>query len=345
MGALLLGAPVLTLVATGYNMMRDGGLDLRPRAVTVAAAEPGVAAPTVQPPAAVTPGGGAVAPLPPTAPATPGSAAGNVATAQGAGAAGASDRPAGGDASRTVETTPSSGATAPTQAPGASAVAGVDPARSDNTTLPRRATDFSGANAAWQTWVKEGDAKQGEQVAQAGRPAQGIQACVACHGAQGIAPAGGIFPNLAGFSADYIAKQLSDYRAEARINPIMVPIAKALTEQDIGALAQYYGSLDAPAVRPPSNPAQAALKLDTLGENERALPACANCHGMTGRGEGPLLPRLAGQSKGYFVEQMNAFRSDQRHNDDVGVMRAFAKRLTPEEIDALGDYYANAVAK
>jgi cytochrome c553 len=122
----------------------------------------------------------------------------------------------------------------------------------------------------------------------------------------------------------------------------MAPIAKALTDEDIGVLAVYYGGLAGVPASPPADPAESAYRLNVLGDNERALPACINCHGMTGRGASPLIPRLTGQPKGYFVEQMNAFRTEARHNDDMGVMRAFARRLTPEEIDALGDYYAAA---
>ncbi|MGE8631894.1 MAG: c-type cytochrome, partial [Achromobacter piechaudii] len=85
---------------------------------------------------------------------------------------------------------------------------------------------------------------------------------------------------------------------------------------------------------------EAARKLDLQGDGARALPACANCHGLRGMGEGVLLPRLAGQSREYFTDQMNAFRSGARQNDDVGVMRAFSQRLTDSEIQALAAYYA-----
>ncbi|WP_313492825.1 c-type cytochrome, partial [Achromobacter animicus] len=85
---------------------------------------------------------------------------------------------------------------------------------------------------------------------------------------------------------------------------------------------------------------EAARRLDVDGDGARAVPACANCHGLRGMGEGPLLPRLAGQSREYFTDQMNAFRNGSRQNDDVGVMRAFSQRLTDAEIQALAAYYA-----
>lgn len=205
----------------------------------------------------------------------------------------------------------------------------------------RSAQDFTAFRPPWQDALEKADPKAGEQLASAGRPQGGVQACVACHGQQGVSPAGGNFPNLAGLKAEYLAKQLTDYHDGQRNHPLMGMIAKGLTPEEIGQLARYYAALPAPAVQAATGP-ESARTLDAVGDNGRALPACANCHGLQGRGEGPLLPRLAGQPKGYFIDQMNAFRGGQRANDDVGVMRAFAQRLTAEEIEALGAYYAGA---
>lgn len=207
----------------------------------------------------------------------------------------------------------------------------------------RSALDFTASMPTWQPALDKADAGQGAQLASAGRPESGVQACVACHGQQGVSPPGMSFPNLAGQTPEYLAKQLTDYQSGKRDHPLMATIAKGLTPEEIGNLARYYGSLPKPPMQAAASlgPQQARM-LDVQGDNGRALPACANCHGMQGSGEGALLPRLAGQPKGYFVDQMNAFRGGQRANDDVGVMRAFSQRLTPEEIQALGDYYAAA---
>jgi len=83
-----------------------------------------------------------------------------------------------------------------------------------------------------------------------------------------------------------------------------------------------------------------AVRLDTVGDGARALPACANCHGARGAGAGELLPRLAGQPSAYIETQLRAMREGSRANDDGGVMRAFASRLTEAEIQALARYYA-----
>ncbi|WOB76743.1 c-type cytochrome [Achromobacter xylosoxidans] len=232
---------------------------------------------------------------------------------------------------------------APTQAPRAAAGATppASPAATPSAPVPGRgALDFSASRPAWEGYLRGADPAQGKQLAAAGKPAAGVQACVACHGQAGITPSGGIFPNLAGLTAEYIAKQLADFRQGTRKQPLMNTIAQGLSEQEIGQLAAYYGSLAGPPLHVGEAGGEAARKLDQIGDGTRALPACANCHGLRGLGEGPLLPRLAGQSKEYFADQINAFRNGSRQNDDVGVMRAFAQRLTDSEVEALGQYYA-----
>ncbi len=64
--------------------------------------------------------------------------------------------------------------------------------------------------------------------------------CVGCHGAQGQGM--GAFPALAGKDAAYLSDQLRNYRSGARQNPMMMPIAKGLTDEEIGKLAGYYSS-------------------------------------------------------------------------------------------------------
>ncbi|CUJ36472.1 c-type cytochrome [Achromobacter dolens] len=235
---------------------------------------------------------------------------------------------------------PPASATPATAAP-ASSAAPAPSAASPAAPVPgRSALDFSASRPAWEGYLRGADPEQGKQLAAAGKPAAGVQACVACHGQAGITPTGGIFPNLAGLTPEYIAKQLADFRQGTRRQPLMNTIAQALSEQEIGQLAAYYGSLAGPPLHVGEAGGEAARKLDQAGDGSRALPACANCHGLRGIGEGPLLPRLAGQSKEYFADQINAFRNGSRQNDDVGVMRAFAQRLTDSEIEALGQYYA-----
>jgi len=244
--------------------------------------------------------------------------------------------PASGSASASAPAQASASAPATPPAPAPAAAALKPP-----TPVPgRSALDFSASRPAWEGFLRGADPEAGKQLAANGKPGAGVQACIACHGPAGITPTGGIFPNLAGLSSEYLAKQLADFRSGTRVQPLMNTIARGLTEQEIGQVAAYYGTLAGPPMHVGEFGGEAARKLDVQGDGSRALPACANCHGLRGLGEGPLLPRLAGQSKEYFTDQMNAFRNGSRQNDDVGVMRAFSQRLTDSEIEALALYYA-----
>lgn len=68
--------------------------------------------------------------------------------------------------------------------------------------------------------------------------------CMACHGANGISN-NPEWPNLAGQKEKYLAVALTAYREGNRQNPLMAPMAKPLSDEDIANLAAYYSSLPA----------------------------------------------------------------------------------------------------
>ena len=66
--------------------------------------------------------------------------------------------------------------------------------------------------------------------------------CAGCHGVNGISSVP-MYPNLAGQKAQYIVKQLKDFKSGARKDPIMGGMAAPLTDADMENLAAYYESL------------------------------------------------------------------------------------------------------
>jgi cytochrome c553 len=76
-------------------------------------------------------------------------------------------------------------------------------------------------------------------TATVGKLPETAAACTACHGTDGVGtlPEN---PTLAGQHADYLERTLNDYRLGKRTNPIMGTFAKALTRDDIRALAAYF---------------------------------------------------------------------------------------------------------
>jgi len=66
--------------------------------------------------------------------------------------------------------------------------------------------------------------------------------CAACHGAMGVS-AIPMYPNLAGQKEAYLVKQLKDFKAGNRKDPVMAPMAMGLSDADIANVAAYYASL------------------------------------------------------------------------------------------------------
>lgn len=67
--------------------------------------------------------------------------------------------------------------------------------------------------------------------------------CVTCHRADGQDKG---IPSIVGWPADQFVAVLNSYKVKDRPNPIMQTIAGKLSEQEIEALAAYYGSLKPP---------------------------------------------------------------------------------------------------
>jgi cytochrome c553 len=105
-----------------------------------------------------------------------------------------------------------------------------------------------------QTAASAGDdtaAGQGEEIAQHGRPADDIPACLSCHGEAERNPHYAI---IAGQPAEYIAQQLKLFKHNRRAGTpygrIMTNVAKSLKDADIQALATYFAELPPSDSRP-----------------------------------------------------------------------------------------------
>ncbi|CAM3914417.1 c-type cytochrome [Rheinheimera salexigens] len=68
--------------------------------------------------------------------------------------------------------------------------------------------------------------------------------CTACHGLQGISNVA-MYPSLAGRDAAELKQLLVAYRTGEKVNPLMSPQAKALSDADVDLLAKYFSVLPA----------------------------------------------------------------------------------------------------
>jgi cytochrome c553 len=168
--------------------------------------------------------------------------------------------------------------------------------------------------------------------------ATATQVCAACHSHDGSrgSPAN---PIIAGQHADYLAKQLHDFKAGKRKNAVMAGFAAGLSDADIRNVAAFYGSKAAkPGFAKDADLAKLGEKIYRGGLADRAVPACAGCHAPTGVGLPVQYPRVGGQHADYTEAQLVAFRGGARGNNPA--MAQIAARLSDREIKALADYIA-----
>lgn len=173
---------------------------------------------------------------------------------------------------------------------------------------------------------------------------QGATACVRCHGADGAGKAAAGFPRLAGLDAGYLRKQLLDFQTGTRKNPVMGPVAKALSAAEAGAVAAYYSAQTAPAeavADADTGLIDRGARIALSGLWEKTIPACTSCHGPRGRGVGVHFPALAGQHADYIARQLAAWRDGSRSNDPQALMKGIAERLPEQDIAAVSVYFAS----
>jgi len=162
---------------------------------------------------------------------------------------------------------------------------------------------------------------------------QASDACTGCHGVQGnsLNPN---YPSLAGQPAAYLAGQLRRFASGERVSPVMNALARALREEQIGALADYFArqaAIDNPYFEPDRSLLESGRPLAGTG-------ACAACHGegLMGRDQAP---RLAGLGYDYLLRQLDGF-ADGRRRDPTGTMNALAASWSPEQRRAIAGFLA-----
>lgn len=169
--------------------------------------------------------------------------------------------------------------------------------------------------------------------------------CAACHGTDGNS-AIPLNPKLAGQHAGYLYKQLTEYKLasqtggeDGRNNAVMNGMAAVLSDQDMKDLAAYFSSQALKIGAAPEDVIAAGEALYRGGDADRSITACISCHSPDGKGMNLAgFPVISGQHAQYTKQQLEMFRSGQRHNDLNGMMRGVAAKLTDEDIRILSAY-------
>ncbi|WP_158756341.1 c-type cytochrome [Dyella sp. S184] len=179
--------------------------------------------------------------------------------------------------------------------------------------------------------IKPGDATAGQAKA---------AVCGACHGLDGNS-SDAQYPKLAGQSEQYIVRQLTDFKAGKRQNPIMLGMATPLSEQDMHDIGAYFASkTPLPGVADQALVAHGE-QLFREGDTKRDIPACMACHSIDGRGNpGAMYPELTSQHAQYIQATLKSWHDGTTWGDDPHsqIMPSIAQKLDADDIAALASY-------
>lgn len=70
----------------------------------------------------------------------------------------------------------------------------------------------------------------------------------------------------------------------------------------------------------------------------KAMTYCGNCHGASGIGGNPALPRLAGQHAAYLLKQIDDFKNGRRPSHET--MQMIGRNLPRQDVEDIVAFYA-----
>ncbi|NBB33063.1 MULTISPECIES: c-type cytochrome [Pseudomonas] len=168
--------------------------------------------------------------------------------------------------------------------------------------------------------------------------------CAVCHGAEGQGNQALGAPRLAGQNAQYLARQLLNFKAGRRgyaqqdqAGQSMRAITQSLSEEQLASLAAHYAGLQL-AKAPQSDSATAKVGA------ARYQDTCAACHGQFAQGYAHLqAPDLRILDGWYIDQQLNNYAQGWRGADEYSDiqgkwMQAIATQINNEERRAVVDF-------
>jgi cytochrome c553 len=159
--------------------------------------------------------------------------------------------------------------------------------------------------------------------------------CFLCHGMEGEA-ASALYPRLAGQHAEYIAKQLSDFKSGKRKSDTMSGMVTDLTAEEMKALGAFFEQ------KKPSHSGRTDADLAAVG---RYIFTKGNQYSGVASHFLPRPERLRntataapGRAAALYLEnQLKQFNTRERNNDNA-VMHSIASKLTELEVKAVSSY-------
>jgi cytochrome c553 len=168
--------------------------------------------------------------------------------------------------------------------------------------------------------VASADAKAGAKKA---------QLCLVCHKVANTVLAASPMPLLEAQPARYLYLQTKAFKEKRRSEPAMQTNVANLSDRDIRDIADYFAAQKPIRAAHPVDPAKASAGKTTADELR-----CGSCHVSTYHGKDEV-PRLAGQTAGYVIAQLELFVTGKRKHGTAGLLA-----VTPPEMENLAHFFA-----
>jgi len=164
-------------------------------------------------------------------------------------------------------------------------------------------------------------------------------ACDGCHGTNGISQASHI-PTISGLNFQYFYAAMQDFRKDRRNSTIMGRVAKGYKSGQLQRMALHYGTR-----RWQGNPQQ---KFDpALAQRGRELHEnnCIECHEQNGHFQDRETPPLAGQAKGYLLNQMRIYQVAANIMPQPPMMQEQLEGMSEQDLLALAEFFSSSLAR
>ena len=159
--------------------------------------------------------------------------------------------------------------------------------------------------------------------------------CIVCHGPEGWGTVSGSYPQIAGQLPSVIIKQLADFRAGNRDNPMMRPFTTKTILSDAQAIADIAAYISKLPMTPYNGKGSS---FDIAAGREIYKKECAECHGDHGEGNvEDHIPLVQGQHFNYLIRQFDWIRIGRRKNADEKMVKQI-KNFRPIQVHQVMDY-------
>jgi sulfide dehydrogenase cytochrome subunit len=155
--------------------------------------------------------------------------------------------------------------------------------------------------------------------------------CNNCHGVGGVS-VGASMPSIGGLPQEYLRNIMKQWKYGERDGITMSRIVKGFSDDEIDALAAYFGKQRWVASKQPAGAPALAKGKSVVSGN------CEDCHGLTGSDPDVDAPKINGQWAKYMELELAKYRSKEFKMPHRKMKKA-AHEIKDAEVQPAARYY------